>query len=80
MRSFVGVCYYSLIGSLARVLIDEPEAFLPQQARLLGTMLARESPKNRQFFLATHSGDFLRGVLDANVPTVRVVRLERRVM
>jgi len=78
MRSFVGVMLHSLILNHSVVLIDEPEAFLhPPQAKLLGSLLAKESPKLRQFFIATHSGDFLRGVLDANVPNVRVVRIQR---
>lgn len=33
---------------------------------------------NRQLFVATHSADVLRGVLDANSPDVKVVRLQRQ--
>lgn len=78
MRSFVGVILHSLIVSHTVTLIDEPEAFLhPPQARLIGRMLAEEAPLNRQMFVATHSGDFLRGVLDANSSRVRIIRLQR---
>jgi hypothetical protein len=59
-------------------LIDEPEAFLhPPQARLLGRMLVEDKPDHRQLFVATHSGDVLRGVLDGNPGNVRVVRIRR---
>lgn len=79
MRSFVGVLLHSLVVEHSVILIDEPEAFLhPPQARLLGQMLIKEAPPNRQLFIATHSGDFLRGLLDSNSPRVRIVRIQRR--
>jgi hypothetical protein len=78
MRSFVGVLLYSLVGKHSILLIDEPEAFLhPPQARLIGQMLASEIPSDRQVFIGTHSGDFLRGILDVNSSRVRIVRLQR---
>jgi predicted ATPase len=78
MRSFVGVILHSLVVNHTVVLIDEPEAFLhPPQARLLGRMLVEEAPDNRQMFIATHSGDFLRGILDASSSRVRIIRLQR---
>lgn len=78
MRSFVGVLLHSLIVEHTVILIDEPEAFLhPPQARLLGQMLIKEAPSNRQLFIATHSGDFLRGLLDSNSRRVRIVRIQR---
>jgi predicted ATPase len=78
MRSFCGVLLHAIIGHHTIVLIDEPEAFLhPPQARLLGRMLATETPGDRQLFIATHSADVLQGLLDANKGNVRVVRLAR---
>ncbi|MDD3654018.1 MAG: AAA family ATPase [Desulfotomaculaceae bacterium] len=78
MRSFVGVLLNSFISHHSVLLIDEPEAFLhPPQARLLGKMLARDLPSERQLFLATHSGDFLRGLLDANIRNLRILRIQR---
>ncbi len=78
MRSFVGVLLHSLVVDHSTVLIDEPEAFLhPPQARLLGRMLVEEAPQNRQMFIATHSGDFIRGLLDASTERVRIVRIQR---
>jgi len=78
MRSFVGVLLHSLVVDHTVILIDEPEAFLhPPQARLLGQMIVKETPENRQLFVATHSGDFLRGLLDTDTKRVRIVRLQR---
>jgi hypothetical protein len=63
-------------------LVDEPEAFLhPPQARHLGRILvgygAEGHPAHKQLFLATHSGDVLRGALDSESKRVRVLRLRR---
>jgi hypothetical protein len=78
MRGFVGVLLHSLVVDHSAILIDEPEAFLhPPQARLLGRMLVENAPENRQMFIATHSGDFIRGLLDASTQRVRIVRIHR---
>lgn len=78
MRSFAGVLLYTSVGRESILLIDEPEAFLhPPQARQLGKMLVADKPVERQLFVATHSGDILRGVLDAQSANVRVVRIRR---
>jgi len=78
MRSFVGVILHATIVDYSIVMIDEPEAFLhPPQARQLGKLLARELPKDRQLFIATHSTDFIQGVLDSESANVRIVRIQR---
>lgn len=78
MRAFVGVLLHAFAVEHSAVLIDEPEAFLhPPQARLLGRMLVDNAPKNRQLVIATHSGDLLRGLLDADSGRVRIIRIER---
>lgn len=78
MRSFLGVLLFTSVGFEPILLIDEPEAFLhPPQARHLGSFLVKETDPNRQVFVATHSGDVLRGALDAENTRVRVVRLRR---
>ncbi|PPU44627.1 hypothetical protein XarbCFBP7697_01555 [Xanthomonas arboricola] len=78
MRSFAGVLLATSVGRETILLIDEPEAFLhPPQARLLGTTLVQDRGEGRQLFIATHSTDILRGVLDANSPDVKVVRIRR---
>jgi AAA domain, putative AbiEii toxin, Type IV TA system len=79
MRSFVGVLLYATVVDYSVVLIDEPEAFLhPPQARLLSRMLVQKKKKDSQLFLATHSADVIRGLLDAGSSSVRIVRLLRR--
>lgn len=79
MRSFAGVLLHSIIMDHSVLLVDEPEAFLhPPQARHLGKMIATEAGNDRQFFIATHSGDFLRGLLDSGHQNIRVIRLERK--
>jgi predicted ATPase len=81
MRSFVGVLLHTLVIDHSVILIDEPEAFLhPPQARLMGQMLIKEVPSDRQLFIATHSGDFLKGLLDGNSPRVRIVRIQHKDM
>ncbi|MGP8270382.1 MAG: ATP-dependent nuclease [Terracidiphilus sp.] len=78
MRSFLGVLLYTLVGSESVLLVDEPEAFLhPPQARHLGKVLASQIDRKCQLFIATHSGDALRGLLDSSDSRVRVIRLRR---
>lgn len=78
MRSFVGCLLLATIVEHSVILIDEPESFLhPPQARLLGRMLAKDKPHGRQLFLATHSGEFLRGLLSAEHADIRVLRIRR---
>lgn len=78
MRSFTGVLLHTSVGRESILMIDEPEAFLhPPQARQLGRILIEDKPDERQLFVATHSGDILRGVLDAGSSKVRVVRIRR---
>ncbi|MCT8126603.1 AAA family ATPase [Alishewanella sp. BS5-314] len=78
MRSFAGVLLATSVGRESIMLIDEPEAFLhPPQARLLGTTLVQNRNKERQLFIATHSTDILRGVLDAESTDTRVIRIRR---
>lgn len=78
MRSFVGVLLNAFISSHSILFIDEPEAFLhPPQARLLGKMLAKDLPIERQLFLSTHSEDFLKGILDARIDKLKIIRIQR---
>ncbi|MDO3535113.1 AAA family ATPase [Ralstonia pseudosolanacearum] len=78
MRSFLGCLLRVFVWKPFVTLLDEPEAFLhPPQARYLGSLLASKKPQGRQVVVATHSGDFLRGVLDANAQNVKIVRLNR---
>lgn len=78
MRSFVGVLLNAFVNNKSILYIDEPEAFLhPPQARLLGKMLAKDLPTERQLFLATHSSDFLKGLLELENSNLKIIRIER---
>ena len=78
MRSFLACLLRVFVWKSFVTLLDEPEAFLhPPQARYLGLLLASKKPKGRQVIVSTHSGDFLRGVLDANDVNVKIIRLTR---
>lgn len=77
-KSFVQILLHTMLRPTPVILIDEPEAFLhPPQARLLGRILA-QMPGQTQVFVATHSADFLAGVLEARKSRdLCLVRLDR---
>jgi len=79
MRSFASIIMHLLVPSWPSILIlDEPEVYLhPPQARLLGEIIASERVPTAQLFVATHSPDVLRGILDTNPDNLRIVRIER---
>lgn len=78
MRSFASILLDTFTSEYSITLIDEPEAFLhPPQARILGKMLAKNNPSDRQLLISTHSEDFLQGLLDANSENVTVIRINR---
>lgn len=78
MRSFASILLDTFTSEHSITLIDEPEAFLhPPQARILGKMLAKNNPNNRQLFISTHSEDFLQGLLDSDNKNVIVIRINR---
>lgn len=67
MRAFTNLLLHTLVRPAPIIVIDEPEAFLhPPQARLLGKYLVLHTPSPCQVFVATHSADFLSGVLEGN--------------
>lgn len=78
VRSFVGCLLAATVGDYSIVLVDEPEAFLhPPQARFIGSALAKDKHPSAQLFIATHSVDVLRGLLDTASESLIVVRLTR---
>lgn len=79
MRSFVGTLLWARSVDYRVLLIDEPEAFLhPPQARLLGRILGLTKNRRTQIIAASHSGDLLRGALDAGAGNLRIIRITRR--
>lgn len=79
MRSFASVILHMLTPITPSILLlDEPEAFLhPPQARLLGEIIATEKSPRAQLFLATHSSDVLKGLINAAPEHLRIVRMQR---
>ncbi|MEZ5993099.1 MAG: AAA family ATPase [Planctomycetota bacterium] len=84
VRSYVGSILLVHASNAFVRLLDEPEISLhPPQARLLGQTLASgtsldDDPGDSfQLFIATHSSDFLRGVLDSSTEKVTIVRISR---
>jgi hypothetical protein len=78
MKNFVGVMLNTMISNKSITLIDEPEAFLhPPQARLLGQMLTKDEKRTGQLIISTHSGDFLRGVIDSSPKNLQIIRIQR---
>lgn len=78
IRSFVATAVTMMVGDRPVLLMDEPEAFLhPPQAFRLGEVVAELSHAQRQVFVATHSSEFLRGVLSKR-QDVSILRIERR--
>ena len=59
------------------ILLDEPEVFLhPPQALQLGEMISELVEPSQQIFIATHSADFLRGLLSSTRDAV-IIHLDR---
>lgn len=78
MRSFASIALQLLTARKSITVIDEPELFLhPPQIRHLARLICEETPRNAQVFLATHSSDFIKGVIDGANDRVVVVRLKR---
>ena len=62
------------------ILIDEPESFLhPPLARKFGSIIANETEENQQVFIATHSEDFLTGVISKikKADELNIIRITR---
>lgn len=79
IRAFCTIILTILTQIRPLIVIDEPEAFLhPPQARRLARAIALETPPNTQVIIATHSNDFVQGLLDFANSRVNVVRVMRK--
>lgn len=77
IRSFLGILLNVFVTPHPLILIDEPEAFLhPPQARLLGKILASKL-HDSQIFISSHSGDFIKGLLDSGNANVKIIHIDR---
>ena len=78
MRSFIGVILWLILEHYNIFLIDEPETFLhPPQATLLGSVVGELISDEQQSFIATHSMNFINGLLEKVPNRVRIVRITR---
>ena len=78
MKSFAAALLSLKIHPKSLVLIDEPEAFLHHpQARKLAEVITRDTAPHTQMWLATHSDEFVRGLLDHTNDRIVLVRLDR---
>lgn len=78
VKSFVGIIMEMLMDIYSIFMIDEPEAFLhPPHARVLGREMVSLLTLHRQLFLATHSSDLIKGLLETGHNRVKIVRIDR---
>lgn len=76
MRSFVGILLFLTLDYINTFLIDEPESFLhPPQAKIMGKILGSNS--KAQLFIATHSEDIIKGLLETSQDRVKIIRISR---
>lgn len=77
LRSVVGMLTAIVALKKPIILLDEPEAFLhPPQALQLGEVISNLVDESQQIFVATHSADFLRGLLSTTRDSV-IIHLDR---
>lgn len=77
LRSFLGITSALIALKKPIILLDEPEAFLhPPQAMRLGEIISELIDDSKQIFIATHSADFLRGLLSTE-RDAQIVHLDR---
>lgn len=78
MRSFVGILVSLVVEHYSTHFIDEPESFLhPPHANILGQILP-EIADGKQLWIATHSDELLKGLIDKNSERVKVIRVDRQ--
>jgi predicted ATP-dependent endonuclease of OLD family len=59
-------------------LVDEPESFLhPPQANIMGRIIGELLTNEQQAFIATHSQDIIKGLLDVCPHRVKIIRITR---
>lgn len=78
MRSFTGILLNLLMPNYSVFFIDEPESFLhPPQAKILGEIMPEMIPADKQAFIATHSQDLLKGLIEKCPERVKIIRVTR---
>jgi len=78
MKSFVGILLYLMLDNYSTFLIDEPEAFLhAPQAKIMGQIIGEVLSNNQQAFIATHSEEIIKGLLEVCPDRIKVIRITR---
>lgn len=78
MKSFTGILLYLMLDYFCTFLIDEPESFLhPPQARIMGQVIGESLANDQQAFIATHSEDIIKGLIETCPDRVSIVRITR---
>jgi hypothetical protein len=79
LKSYVAICISLLLGTRPVCLIDEPEMCLhPPQAYNLGRFIGKNgASQETATFVATHSSNILRGVIQTQ-KNVQIVRMTRK--
>lgn len=78
IKSFTGILLYLMLKNYCTYLIDEPESFLhPPQARIMGQILGQSLSDHQQAFIATHSEEIIKGLLETCPQRVKIVRITR---
>lgn len=78
IKSFTGILLYLMLRNYCTYLIDEPESFLhPPQARIMGQIIGQSLSDHQQAFIATHSEDIIKGLLETCPQRVKIVRITR---
>lgn len=79
IRSFTGVLLNLIIKTYYTYLIDEPESFLhPPQAKIMGHVLGGILGEDQQAFIATHSQEVIKGLLEVCPERIKIVRITRK--
>lgn len=78
IKSFVSILLYLILDHYCVYLIDEPEAFLhPPQAHIMGQIIGDTLSEQQQAFIATHSEEVIKGLLEKCPRRVKVIRITR---
>lgn len=78
IKSFIAVLLKIYCEQYYISLIDEPDAFLhPPQAEIIGQILGDKNGPKQQYFFATHSSSFLKGLLDTDNNKINILRITR---
>jgi energy-coupling factor transporter ATP-binding protein EcfA2 len=78
MKSFAATLLAIKVHPKSLILLDEPEAFLhdPQSLKL-AEVITNDTSKETQIWVATHSDEIVRGLLNSSSERIVIVRLDR---